>query len=723
MVISDWSLITRIIPPRRPVSYLNYHHFYLYLVLALSMLVTACGGGGGGGGGCRVATVTVSRISSPPDYIGDQIQFNAVAATATGAPCAVQFDWTAAPSDPSDAGVVTVTSSGLATLKFISTATYDAVFTITAAVHNGSVSGTMGLTVQNPVASVTVTPDPATALTVCGAPSQEQFIAAISYQTRPPNFMLPTISWSSSNASVATISSTGLATAVDSTNSPATISAAADAVVSAGVTLAVGGSPSLTVAVSPNPDAIPAGATHSYSAAVTGFVSDGSVSWNVDGGGSNGTIASTGPNNADYTAPAGVPASNPVTIRAISNENTNCSGTALVTILPTFGAATEYGLGGGRNPQALVIGQLNATTDGDPLLPLDVAVANQDTNTVSILTGDNTGILTLMSTAAIGSGSNPVSIAKGLFDNDTLVDLATANPGADDAAILLANGDGTFASASPATAVTNQTPLSVTAGDFNGDGYDDLATANYHGNGTNGNVTILLSNGDGTFTEALFSPVSLLGSGPWAVAAGYVDGDANLDLVVTDVPGDTVWIILGNGDGTFQTTGISPVAVPFPPGAGPAAVVIGDFDGDGFADLAVVNQGSAGESCSAPIGSHDSVTILFGLGDGTFNPFGSLIKPPVTYAVGSNPRAIAIGDFNNDGFQDLVTANYCSDDVSVLLGIGDGTFQPAVSFSTGMPSQDRPTGVAAGDLDNTGFDDLVVTDSGTDSVSVLLNNN
>ncbi|HUJ79290.1 MAG TPA: VCBS repeat-containing protein [Nitrospiria bacterium] len=394
------------------------------------------------------------------------------------------------------------------------------------------------------------------------------------------------------------------------------------------------------------------------------------------------------------------------------------TGTATLTVnFSLFGQPTEYGLGVGLNPQALVIGQFNATTDGDPSLPLDVAVANQDSNTVSILLGDNTGSLTLAGAASTTSGSAPVALAKGRFDADTLIDLATANSGANDAAILLDNGDGSFTATSPATAGAGTLPKAVASGDFNGDGYDDLAVANY----SSADITILKSNGDGTFTTSqTITPTGFIG--PVSITAGDIDGDASLDLVVGDLTGDTVWVILGNGDGTFQTSGISPVAVPFPPGSGPASVVIGDFDGDGFADLAVVNQGTAGESCSAPIGSHDSVTILFGLGDGTFNPFGSPNKPPATYAVGSNPRAIAIGDFNNDGFQDLVTADYCSDDVSVLSGVGDGTFQPAVSFSTGMPGQDWPTGVAVGDLDNTGFDDLVITDSGTNSVSVLLNN-
>jgi FG-GAP-like repeat len=398
-----------------------------------------------------------------------------------------------------------------------------------------------------------------------------------------------------------------------------------------------------------------------------------------------------------------------------------CGGDG-VGILGAFRAAKEFCLNGGQNPQAIVIGQFNSTNDSK----LDVAVADEDTGDVSILQGDGMGGLGSPTTFST-SGSDPVALATGSFNllDDSFTDIAAVNSLSDDVAILLGDGAGSFNAASPETVATDLAPKSVAVGDFDGINGDDLAVANYD-NGTDGNVTILLSNGDGTFTEAPSSPIALNGSGPWAIAAGKIDGGAGtdyLDLVVSDLTGDAIWVFLGNGDGTFQTSGISPVIIPLPFGTGPAAVVIDDFDGDTFADLAVVNQGTAGESCTSPIGSRDTITILFGLGDGGF-------PTQVTYPVGSNPRAIALGDFNKDGVQDLVTANYCSNDISVLMGVGDGTFQPAVSYAvdpSGTPGLQLPTGVAVGDLDNDGFDDIAVSNSSSDglsdSVSVLLNNN
>lgn len=479
-----------------------------------------------------------------------------------------------------------------------------------------------------------------------------------------------------------------------------------------------GGGGGVVVTIITLPATVPIDSSLALTASVTGC-SDCTVNWSVVGGIANGTVSPAGPNTATtYTAPLTVPPPpSTITVRATSNEVPATSDTVTITVADAFGAAQEFGLGGGQNPQALVIGQFNHDNNAN----LGIAVANKDTNNVTVFIGNGNGTLqTPPSTVSTTTNSNPVSIATGFFDADTLFDLATANNATNDAAILLGNGDGSFAAASPATAPADIAPQSVAVGDYDGINGDDLAVANFNGDGTDGNVTILLSNGDGTFTVG--QTITLTASNPIAIAAGFIDGNTNLDLVVTDLTGDIVWVILGNGDGTFQTTGISPIAIALPFGTGPAAVAIGDFNGDTFADLAVVNVGVVDDSCSVfQSANANKVTILLGDGLGTFGA-------PTTYPVGSNPRAIAVGDFNKNGIVDLVTANYCSHDVSVLFGIGDGTgtFQAAVNYDadpSGTPGSQLPTGVAVGDLDNNGFDDIAVSNAGTDSVSVLLNSN
>ena len=145
----------------------------------------------------------------------------------------------------------------------------------------------------------------------------------------------------------------------------------------------------------------------------------------------------------------------------------------------------------------------------------------------------------------------------------------------------------------------------MVAGDFNGDGKLDLAVANY-GNyltgSTGDTVTILLGNGDGSFTQAPGSPVTV-GNSPGALAEGDFNGDGNLDLAVANAADDTITILLGKGDGTFTPALVSPAT-----GLTPSGLAIGDFNGDGKLDLAVANFDTA------------AINILLGNGDGTFTP-------------------------------------------------------------------------------------------------------
>jgi hypothetical protein len=233
-------------------------------------------------------------------------------------------------------------------------------------------------------------------------------------------------------------------------------------------------------------------------------------------------------------------------------------------------------------------------------------------------------------------------------------------------------------------------PIAITAGDFANNGILDLAVAN----GGSNSVSVLLGNGDGTFQPAVNYPV---GSFPDAIVAADFAGDGILDLAVTNSQADFVSILVGNGDGTFRP------AVSVPVGAGPDALVAGDFDGDGNLDLAVAN------------GNDDTVSILMGNGDGTFMAGG-------TFATGSDPDGIAAGDFGRDGRLDLAVTNYNDDTVSILMGNGDGTFQPQVVYAVGYTSYASPCAVVAADFRNNGILDLAVTNQQEGSVSILLGN-
>jgi hypothetical protein len=213
----------------------------------------------------------------------------------------------------------------------------------------------------------------------------------------------------------------------------------------------------------------------------------------------------------------------------------------------------------------------------------DLAVANPAGANVTILLGNGDGTFAAASTSA--AGASPASIAVGDFDGDGHADVAVVNLLSNTVTVLLGKGNGTFTkvAVSPATGTD---PLSITTGDFNGDGKADLAVANsYVTTDDPGTVTILLGNGDGTFTPNAVSPAT--GDKPYCVAVADVNGDGKADLVTSNMGSNTATVLLGNGDGTF-TAGGSP-----PAGIDPLFVGVGDMNGDGIADLAVVNNSAS----------------------------------------------------------------------------------------------------------------------------------
>jgi hypothetical protein len=307
---------------------------------------------------------------------------------------------------------------------------------------------------------------------------------------------------------------------------------------------------------------------------------------------------------------------------------------------------------------------------------------------------ENRNLPGFLAPLAYDAGADPVSVAVADFNGDGKPDLAVANQGNypypnSSVSILLGQGGGTFLPAVSYAAGNN--PQSVAVGDFNGDGKQDLAVANvgdYYGNGQG--VSILLGQGDGTFQ----TPVSYAAeNNPQSVAVGDFNGDGKQDLAVANAyPGNSVSVLLGKGDGTFlpgQT---------FPAGGNPRYVAVGDFNGDGILDLAVANYQSA------------NVSVLLGKGDGTF-------QAAVSYPAGSYPYSVAVGDFNGDGIPDLAVTNGTSNgSVSVLLGKGDGTFHAAVGYAAGYD----PSSVAVGDFNGDGIPDLAVANWLSNNVSVLL---
>ena len=285
----------------------------------------------------------------------------------------------------------------------------------------------------------------------------------------------------------------------------------------------------------------------------------------------------------------------------------------------------------------LVFGDFN----NDGKTDLAVVDSGYSVNNIPVFLGNGDGTFTPSVAPATTNDPSGCSMASADFNTDGNLDLALGNGVFGGVSILLGFADGAFNLVSPAPVVPNAAACSIAVGDFNSDGKLDLAVPD----STDNNVTILLGNGDGTFTQATGSPITVSG-GPSVVSVADFNGDGKLDLVVANGNAGTVTILLGNGDGTFtQATG-SPITV----GNTPDALAIGDFLGNGKLDIAVANFGDG------------TVTLLLGNGDGTFTQ-----ATGSPFAVGNGPTAIAIADFNGDGRLDLAVTNSTDGTVSILL--------------------------------------------------------
>ncbi|HWT00602.1 MAG TPA: FG-GAP-like repeat-containing protein [Pyrinomonadaceae bacterium] len=320
--------------------------------------------------------------------------------------------------------------------------------------------------------------------------------------------------------------------------------------------------------------------------------------------------------------------------------------------------------------------------DGDQ----DLAVANIDDDTVTILLGDGAGGFTEAANSPFNAGPGPASVVTGDFNNDGRQDLATANAGCTDVTILLGDGAGDFSEAAGSPVTVGITPVSITLADFNKDGKADLATANVDGD----DVTILLGDGAGGFTATATSPTA--GSSPASIAAGDFNNDGKADLAVGNDNDGDVTILLGDGSGGFAEPAGSPVWVGFG-----VSVAVLDFNNDGRQDLAAASL------------AFSDVTILLGDGAGGFTE-----SPGSPVPVGDGPFTVAVGDFNRDGRPDIATPNAGCSDVTVLLNTCDRDCQGANFFeAAGSPIAlqvtGEPTRVAVGDFNNDGRPDLAVT--------------
>jgi uncharacterized repeat protein (TIGR01451 family) len=288
---------------------------------------------------------------------------------------------------------------------------------------------------------------------------------------------------------------------------------------------------------------------------------------------------------------------------------------------------------------------------------------------------------------------NPTTVAIGDFNGDGYADVVSADA-YQNVYVFLGAGNGTFELSYTYAYTPNAPgPVGLAVGDFNGDGWPDFAVAVQLG----GEVAVFLGKGDGTFA----SPVNYTvpgGTDPRFIVAGDFNADSSIDLV-TENYNSSVSVFLGNGDGTFRS------AVAYPVAGQAISIAPGDFNGDGSTDLAVsTNSGS--------------LSLLFGNGNGTF-------APAVTVSTGlfsGDLHAVVAADFNGDGKLDLALGGGTGSgaEVLVLLGKGDGTFSRAPS-PTQLWTIPFAVDLAVGDFNGDGKLDLVASTNGEDVTELLGN--
>ncbi len=277
-------------------------------------------------------------------------------------------------------------------------------------------------------------------------------------------------------------------------------------------------------------------------------------------------------------------------------------------------------------------------------------------------------------------GLPPIALAD--LNGDGILDKVVANQNGNALTVLLGNGDGTFTSTWTLSNSLSATALAIA--DVTGDGIPDILLG-ISSSVSNGFLSLQTLNGrgDGTFT-AFFK--SDLQADPLAITLADFNGDGLLDAAVVAYIGNNsnaVMILLGDGTGGFFGTGTDTSL------SSPEAITSADFNGDGIPDLAITNV-------STSPATQNSLTIRLGNGDGTF-------RTSATLPTGINPQGVVAADFNGDGSPDLAVANVNDTFVSVFLGKGDGTFTaaPPVPVQGGTPS------ISATDQNGDGIPDLV----------------
>lgn len=348
-----------------------------------------------------------------------------------------------------------------------------------------------------------------------------------------------------------------------------------------------------------------------------------------------------------------------------------------------FATQQVFSTGSGSFPVAIAFGDFNNDNQSD------IVVANSFTNTFGIFLVNDVTDFIQTTNYLTGSSTHPYSVVVGNFNNNSQLDIAVVNSGTNDLQILMDYNNGIFMNTTTYSINSNSHPQHVIVADFNKDNQLDIATVNHW----NDSISIFVGLGNGLFNPATeYSTGS--GSFPSSMTVGDFNNDNWIDIVVANQAANNVGIFLRFDYPIFSSYNIyfdRTLSLP-------VYVVTADFNNDSCWDIAIANSGS------------DKIGILLGYGNGMFSK-------PVLYSVGngSTPTSIAVGDFNNDYHVDIAVANSKGYGISIFLGNGNGTFVEQMLYSTKPFS---PISIATGDFNNDNRLDIVVANPNNNHIGI-----
>ena len=324
---------------------------------------------------------------------------------------------------------------------------------------------------------------------------------------------------------------------------------------------------------------------------------------------------------------------------------------------------------------------------------LDIVITNNGTSNIGIFFGYGDGLFENQITYSTGYDSLPSYVLVNDFNHDHHLDILVANYGTDSIGLFLGCGDGSFTSQITYSTIPQSRPYSLATNDIKNDGHLYIVVAN---SGTN-SIAIFFGDGNTSFVSHIIYSISP-GSRPQSIVIGDFNGDSQLDIAVANSGTNNIGILLNYGNKLFSNVTIYSTG----DDSQPMSLAIDDFNNDSRTDIAVANSGS------------NNIAVLVRDGNGKFS-----ILTAYPMDEDSKPLSVTVVDYNRDHQLDIAVTNYGANNVCVLFSNGNGTFTNQTCYSLGYDAQ--PTCIIFKDLNNDGWDDIIVTTSGTDNIKILLN--